>query len=183
MAANLFVLLQEAVQVPEPPTPALLDPKSGLFIWTVIVFSIVLAVLWKYAWGPITQALATREKTIEDSIERAERALAEAKQIAEDNEKARREAEADARQIVADAREAADRLRTEELDKTREQVQAMQTQAREDIEREKQSALAELRAEVADLAVKAAEKVLGSNLDASSNRKLVDDFIDDLNKN
>ncbi len=171
------------LQVVEPETPALLDPKFGLFFFTLLVFLIVAYLLRKFAWGPITEALATRETTIEDSINRAEKALAEARQISEDNEKARREAEVEAQRVMREAREAADGLRGVEVEKTREQIKQMQDAARAEIEREKEGALSELRSEVARLAIDAAEKLLSENLDAEKNRKLVKDFIDDVSSN
>jgi len=169
--------------VPEHSTPALLDPKLGLFVFTFLVFAIVAFLLGKFAWGPITTALANRERTIDESIKRAENALAEARQISADNEKARREAEAEAQRVLREAREAADALRAEEVEKTRGQIREMQEAARQEIDREKQGALDELRSEVADLAIKAAEKLLAENLDADKNRKLVETFIKDLNGN
>lgn len=165
------------------PTPALLDPKVGLFFFTLVVFVLVALLLRKYAWGPIMEALATREERIDESINRAERALAEAKQISEDNERARREAEVEAQRVTREAREAADALRSEEIEKTREQIRQMQEAARSEIEREKEGALNELRAEVANLAIQAAEKLLSENLDAEKNRKIVNDFLDDLSSN
>jgi len=167
--------------VPEHPTPALLDPKVGLFVFTLLVFLIVAFILKRYAWGPITSALENRQKTIDESIKRAEIALAEARQISEDNERARRASEADAQRVLREAREAADALRSEEVERTRDQIRGMQEAAR--VEREKQGALDELRTEVADLAIKAAEKLLQENLDAAKNRRLVEDFIRDLNGN
>ena len=169
--------------VPEHPTPALLDPKVGLFVFTLLVFLIVAFILKRYAWGPITSALENRQKTIDESIKRAEIALAEARQISEDNERARRASEADAQRVLREAREAADALRSEEVERTRDQIRGMQEAARVEIEREKQGALDELRTEVADLAIKAAEKLLQENLDAAKNRRLVEDFIRDLNGN
>ncbi|HEY5564078.1 MAG TPA: F0F1 ATP synthase subunit B [Rhodothermia bacterium] len=169
--------------VPEHPTPALLDPKVGLFVFTLLVFLIVAFILKRYAWGPITSALENRQKTIDESIKRAEIALAEARQISEDNERARREAEADAQRVLREAREAADALRSEEVERTRDQIRGMQEAARVEIEREKQGALDELRTEVAELAIKAAEKLLQENLDAPKNRRLVEAFIRDLNGN
>ncbi|MEX0748243.1 MAG: F0F1 ATP synthase subunit B, partial [Rhodothermales bacterium] len=71
----------------------------------------------------------------------------------------------------------------EEVEKTRAQIRQMKEQAEADIEREKQSALDELRSEVADLAIQAAEKILKENLDAGRQRKLVDRFIEELPKN
>lgn len=177
---TIATLLQS---VPDHPTPALLDPKVGLFVFTLLVFLIVAYILKKFAWGPITGALENRQKTIDESIKRAEIALAEARQISEDNERARRDAEADAQRVLREAREAADALRSEEVEKTRGQIREMQESARAEIEREKQGALDELRSEVADLAIKAAEKLLSENLDSDKNKKLVDSFINDLNGN
>ncbi len=167
----------------ETPTPSLLQPNVGIFAWTLLVFLIVLGLLWKFAWGPITTALEKRETTIDSSIRRAEEALAEAKTIQADNQKARREAEQEAQRVLREARESADQLRQEELDKTRDQIRRMQEQARAEIEREKQGALEELRSEVADLAIQAAEKILGENMNDSRQRKLVGDFLDRLPKN
>jgi F-type H+-transporting ATPase subunit b len=162
---------------------SLLNPNVGLVIWLSIVFLLLLLVLRRFAWGPITSALEERERTIDESIQRAEKALAEAKQIQADNEKARREAEQDAQRILREARETADRLRSEEVEKTRAQIRQMQEQAQAEIEREKQGALNELRAEVADLAIQAAGKIIRENLDGERQRRLVDNFIDELPKN
>lgn len=167
----------------ETPTPSLLQPNAGIFFWTLVVFSIVLGLLWKFAWGPITKALEQRETTIDASIRRAEDALAEARKIQADNEKARRQAEQEAQRILREARESADQLRQEEVDRTRTQIRRMQDQARAEIEREKQGALEELRAEVADLAILAAEKILGENLNDDRQRKLVGEFLDRLPQN
>ncbi len=160
-----------------------LAPNLGLIFWILIAFLLLLFVLSKYAWGPITAALTEREQTIESSLTRAEKALAEAKQLAADNQKARREAELEAQKILRDAREAAEASRAEQTEKTRAQIRQMQATAEAEIEREKQQALAELRAEVADLAIQAAEKILHETLDAPRQKKIVDDFIADLPQN
>lgn len=161
----------------------LLDPNFGLVIWLAIVFSILLVILKRYAWGPITSALEDRERNIDESIQRAEKALAEAKQLQADNQRARREAEQEAQRLLRAAREEAERLRGEEVQKTREQIQHLRDQAQAEIEREKDSALDALRAEVADLAIQAAEIILQENLDAPRQRRLVANFIDELPKN
>ncbi len=160
----------------------LLSPNVGLMFWITLTFLLVILLLrWK-AWGPITSALAARESRIEESIRSAEKALDEARLIQADNEKARREAEQTAQQILREARDSAESLRAEELDKTRDQIRRMQEQAAAEIDREKEGALNELRTEVADLAIKAAEKILKESLDADRQRKLVDSFLDDLPK-
>jgi len=161
----------------------LLSPNVGLVFWLIIVFSLLLGILKRYAWGPITSALEDRERTIDESIQRAEKALTEAKQLQADNERARREAEHEAQHLLRAAREQADHLRNEEVHKTREQIQHLRDQAQAEIEREKDSALDALRAEVADLAIQAAEIILQENLDAPRQRRLVETFIAELPKN
>lgn len=161
----------------------LLAPNLGLVFWVTLVFLLLLFVLWKFAWGPITSALEEREHTIDASIQRAEKALADARQIQADNQKARREAEQEAQRILREAREAAERLRGEEVEKTRAQIRQMQEQAQAEIEREKQAALSELRSEVTDLAIGAAEKILQENLDATRQRRLVENFMGKLPNN
>lgn len=161
----------------------LLSPNAGLIVWVGITFILLMILLRRFAWGPITTALTERESTIKDSIDQAQKALAEAKAIQADNTRARREAEAEAQKVLREAREEADRLRTEEVVKTRDQIKALQEQAQAEIEREKESALNSLRQEVANLAIDAASKILRANLDAARQQKIVDDFLGDLSKN
>ena len=162
---------------------SLLSPSLGVIFWTALAFLLLLFLLSKFAWKPITGALEEREKTIEESITRAERALAEAKRLQADNEAARREAERQAQAILRDAREEADRVRNAEVDKTRGQLQQMQAAAQADLERQRQQAVADLRQEVARLAVGAAEKLLGESLNDERQHRLVERFIDEMPQN
>ncbi|MFT5144846.1 MAG: F-type H+-transporting ATPase subunit b [Thalassolituus oleivorans] len=161
----------------------LLAPNTGLAIWILITFSILMVVLRMFAWGPITSALDERETTIQASIDQAQKALAEARQIQADNDKARREADVASQRILREARDTAEVLRTEEVEKTKSQIRQLQASAQAEIGRERDSALQSLRKEVADLALQAAERVLGSSIDDSKQRKLVTDFLNDLPRN
>ena len=169
--------------VATPLAAGLLSANAGLAFWLFIAFALLVVLLGKFAWGPITAALAERESTIEESMTRAERALAEAKQLQADNEAARRDAERQAQTILREAKEQADAQRAADIDKTKAEVERLQEAARADIEREKQQALSELRSEVASLAVGAAEKILGREVDASAQSALVNDFIAELPQN
>jgi F-type H+-transporting ATPase subunit b len=161
----------------------LLSPSLGVIFWTALAFLLLLVLLSRFAWKPITGALEEREKTIEESITRAERALAEAKRLQADNEAARRQAEQQAQAILREAREEADRVRTGEVEKTKAHLQQLQAQAQADIERQRQQAVADLRQEVARLAVAAAEKLLGESLDDERQHRLVERFIAEMPSN
>ncbi|GAB5518173.1 MAG: F0F1 ATP synthase subunit B [Rhodothermales bacterium] len=165
------------------PTPDLLAPNWGLAFWTIVVFTIVFLLLKSKAWPTITAALGEREEKIQASLDEAKRALAEAKQLQSDNAKARREAEQDAQRILREAREAAEKITAEQVNEARVKAQQVREQALADIENEKQSAIQALRAEVADLAIQAASKILDENMDAPRQRSLVDKFIDSLPSN
>jgi F-type H+-transporting ATPase subunit b len=158
----------------------LLSANVGLVIWMSVVFLVLLFLLRRYAWGPITSALAEREATIAGSLNRAEAALEESKRLQESNAQARRENEQQAQRLLREAREEAQQLREREVQHTREEISALRKQAQDDIARDKEKALQALRSEVADLAILAAGKVLQENLDASRQRVLVDRFIDEL---
>ncbi len=161
----------------------LLSPNVGLIVWIGLTFGILLILLRRFAWGPITSALTDRESSIQDSLDQAKNALAEAKAVQADNTRARREAEADSQRIMREARDAAEKLRSEEVDKTRAQLRQLQEQAQVEIEREKQNALNMLREEVAHLAVDAAGKILRDTLDAERQKKIVDEILGDLSRN
>lgn len=165
------------------PTPALLKVDPGLAIWTALTFIAVLVLLSRYAWPTISKALETREMTIQESMDRAEKALAEARQIQSDNEVARRNAEQQAQTILREAREASEQIRATEKDKLQAEIARIRQAAAADIEQQKQSAIEELRKQVTDLAIDAAGKILRENMDSDRQRKLVDQFIDELPKN
>ena len=161
----------------------LLEPNVGLIVWISITFLALLLLLRRFAWGPITSALSAREAGIKESLEQAERALSEAKEIQAENTRARRESGASAQRILREARDGAERLRSVEIDKPKDKILHMQEMARQEIEREKDSALDSLRMEVADLAITAAEKILKESLDKGRQQKIVADFLGDLSKN
>lgn len=158
----------------------LLDPHVGLIIWTIITFTLVLVILKKVVWKPLLSALDEREQSIADALASAEKARQEARAALDEHQKKLDEAETEARLIVRQSREAAEKVHQEIVDKARVEAQQTAEQARRSIEAEKLAALAELRREVADLAVMAAGSLIDANLDNEKNRQLVDDLISQI---
>ena len=156
---------------------SLLDPHLGTIIWTLITFVLVLLVLKKWAWPPILAALDEREQSIRDAIEGAAQARQEAEAVLNEHRAKLEAAEDEARQIVAEAREAGEKVRQDIVAQAREESQRTIDQARTSIESEKRVAIAQLRREMADLAVQAAGALIDANLDDEKNRGLVDDLI------
>jgi F-type H+-transporting ATPase subunit b len=161
----------------------LLSFNTGFAIWVLISMIIFIWGMGKYAVPHIVKALDDREKRIKESLESAELALAKAEKISRENDKALREAEIKAQQIRKEAIEEAELLRTERIDKSKQEAAKILEDAKSTIEKEKQRALIELRNEVAELAVKAATIIIDSELDKEKNKKIVEKYISNLSKN
>ena len=147
-----------------------------------INFILLLLILRAVAYKPILRMLDERATRIRESIERAEELKAQAarteQEFAKRIEDARRESQA----IIGQAEKIADRLREEELDKTRSQVEELRTKALSDIARERELAVTELRRQVGDLAVLAAGRAVGQSLDEKSHLRLVKDALSEAEK-
>lgn len=161
----------------------LLDVNPGLFIWIFITFALFVYMFGKFGWKPILGALDQREKSIKESLESAEKALAQAAEISKDNDVKLREAELIAQKIRKEAAEQAEAIRADRVEKAKDEAAKLLEQARVTIETEKKKALEDLRNEVADLALRSAKLIIDAELDAVKNKKLVDNFINDLSKN
>jgi F-type H+-transporting ATPase subunit b len=161
----------------------MLDINPGLILWTIVTFVLLLAVLRKFAWGPIVGALSDREQGIRKAIEDAQKAQAESQKILEENRKQLAKADEEARRILNEGRALAEQLKNDITEKANQQSRRMIEQAKQEIDRDKEAALAQLRGEVASLAVLAAGKILNETLDASRHQKLIDDILKNLPKN
>jgi F-type H+-transporting ATPase subunit b len=152
-------------------------------IWTVITFVALMAVLGKFAWKPLLEALRKREEHVRTSIERAEQAREDAERILEENRKQLANAEREAQRILSEGRALGDKLKSEIVEQANQQTRRMVDQAKQEIDRDKEAALSQLRNEVANLAIGAAEKILDETLDEQKQRKLVDTYLKGLPKN
>lgn len=161
----------------------MLEPNPGLIIWTIVTFVLLLIVLRKFAWKPLLTALHDRESSIRGTLDHAENAKAEAERILEENRRQLAKAGEEAQKVLAESRALGDRLRNEIVEQANQASRRMVEQARLEIERDKESAIAQLRGEVATLALQAAGKILNETLDEKRHRTLIDDSLSKLPKN
>lgn len=155
----------------------MLEINPGLVFWTIVTFIATVVVLKKMAWKPLLHALTSREEQIRTALLDAEGAHAEAKKLLEENKRQLAHAEAHAQQAMRDGRQMGEMLKAEIVEKANASARSLIDQAKEEIRREKDAALTELRGEVADLAVTAAGKIIDANLDVNKHRQLVDSVI------
>ena len=158
------------------------DINPGLILWTIITFVAVLVILRYSAWKTLLGALTAREERIRSSLDRAEEAQREAQRILEENRKQLAAAEEQSQRVIKQGRDMGERLKAEIVEKANASARHIVDQAKDEISREKDKALTQLREEVADLAVAAAGKIIEANLDAARQRHLVDSAIRELTK-
>jgi len=178
--AALPAAAQEAAH--EAPKRGLLDPHAGLMFWTLLIFVALWLLLRKYAFPAIFAAVEAREKALEDAIAAAKRDREEAAKLLEEHRRQIDAARADAQRLIAEGAKAGEKIRADMIEQARHQQQEILDRARQEIGAERDRAIAELRREAVDLAIKGASKVIERNLDDETNRKIVEQFLGDLQK-
>jgi F-type H+-transporting ATPase subunit b len=142
----------------------LVKPAIGLLFWMLITFGLLFFILKKFAWKPILAMLAEREKTIENSLNEAQRARTEMANLVSKNEALLNQAKEERNQILHEAKEAAEKLKADILNKAQKEVeQKIQTAFRE-IEVQKKAAIVEVKNSVGQMALDIAGKVIRKEL-------------------
>lgn len=158
-------------------TRTFMKPDTGLMVWTLAIFILLMFVLSRYAFGPITAAVRAREKALEDAIEGAKRDRDAAAKLLQEHQAAIDAARGEAQKIIADGRAVGEKMRTDMIEQTRKEQQDMLERARREIVSEKDKAIMQLRREAVDLALAGASKVIEQNLESQKNRQLVESYL------
>ncbi len=141
----------------------------------LINFAIVLFVLWRFAYKPVFEMLETRRKTIAESMDNAEKIKTELTETQAERDKVLAEANQKAQEMIADAKEAAKQVGEAEGQKAVKQAEEIIRKAREATEADRDSMMAELKAEIGRLVVDTTAKVSGKVLTAKDHQRLIDE--------
>lgn len=162
----------------------LVTPGIGLIFWTTMIFGILLLVLRKAAWKPISNAIDKRSQSIDDALKAAEKAREEMKNLKADNERILAEARTERDKMLIEARDMKEKIIGEAKAEANIEVQALMSRAKVEVENIKAAAIENIRNQVIDLSLAVAEKVLKAELkDYKRQEKLVEDLIKDANLN
>ena len=145
----------------------------------LVSFLILFFILSKVLYGPISRALDDRSNRIRESLEAADQARQDAASSAERVEQEIVAARTQGQQLIAEARDAAGRLRVSEEARVRTDLESLRERAAQDVRRERDAAIEEIRAEFANLAVDAAERVIGRSLDAQAHREIIEGVLEE----
>ena len=143
----------------------------------VINFLLLLYLLNRFLFKPVLARIDERSQKIGKGLEDAEVAARDRELARAEREAAVSEARKEAATVIANANKIATETRDEILAKAREDAERVTERAREEINAEKDKAMAELRAHVADLALDAAAKLVRSDMNATTQRRLVEEFL------
>ena len=158
----------------------LITPNVGLMIWTAVVFLISLYILRRAVFPRIATALDSRATAISNEIDQAADVRKEAEKVLDEYRERLKEARAQSEEIVQRARQSAEAHEKEGKDRGKELITEAQHRAEREIEVATRRALDDLRREVADLTVMAAEKVTRKTLGEADQRRLVEEALGEL---
>ncbi len=151
--------------------------KLGLNLPSLLVFlinfSLLLAILYLFAYKPILKLLDQRAERIKESLEAAEKARQEAAASEARTQEQLAEARREGQRLLDQARAQAEKYREDEMVKARKEAETFVERARQDIQRERDDAVEEVKANFARLTIQAAERVIGKSLDERAHRDLI----------
>jgi F-type H+-transporting ATPase subunit b len=157
------------------------EPLFQINLFQVIIasanFLVFIALIWTFAFKPISKMLADRKTRIEEGLKDAEQARRDRESAEAERVAALQEARREANEILTRAQKVAQESREADIAATKAELERMREHAAADIEAEKQRAIGELRTEVADLALRAASRVVGETMTSEREKRLVEQFL------
>ena len=162
----------------EAPNPLL--PETNEIIWGAIGFLVVFFFIAKFGMPQMRQAMNNRTEKIRSDIQAAEDQRSEADSVLAEYRAQLQDAKSEAGRIIEEARQAADQIKRDQEARLQSELAELRTRAIADIDGAKAQAMNDLRGEVAQLAIGAAETVVQRNLDATTQTQLVEDYINQV---
>ena len=163
--------------------PNIMEVRSPLAIYTVIVFVLLLLILTRFAWRPLIKALHEREAHLQQVLTDSERARNEAETIAANHRKQLAGAADEVRALIEQARKDAQVSADAIVKKAQDAAEIERNRAQAEISGAKDQALMEIWSKTADMAVAVAGRVLDKELGESDHRRLVEAAMNELPSN
>jgi len=158
-----------------------LNTEWGLMVWTLITFGLAVFILWKFAFGPLQKIIDQRRAGIQESMDVAEETRAEAHRLLEEYKATLAKVRTEAEEILERSRTTGDHAKAEIMAEAKTQSERVLAQAHEQIERDTQAAVRELKGQIAELTALATEKVVTGSLNAADQQRLIDEALAELN--
>lgn len=155
----------------------MLDINIWNFIWSAVNIIILFILLKIFLFKPINKIMDERTRSIQEDIDSAKKSREEAEALKQGYAEDINEAKAEAQKIIMKAHEDAEAEKAVILQKSQEEADQLVSDANKAIESKRKRVLAQAQTQIADLAIEAASKIIGENVDDEKNRRLVDEFL------
>lgn len=155
----------------------LLQLKPGMLIWSLVTFFLLLIVLRRIAWGPLLNAVEARENRIAESLEKAESAQQNAEKLLAEQQEKLAAAQEEMQQLVKEGKQVAEKMKNDIVEQARDEAQKIKERAKADIDRERETMIASLKTEVAEIVFDATSKLIGVVVDKNKHQNIIDDSI------
>lgn len=172
----LLAVAEEGGDAHAGPANPILPDKNELF-WGSLSFLVLVLLMWKLAYPAVAKAMEARTNRIRKDLDDADRLKNEAQTILDQYTAQLQDAKSEANRIIEEARQTADQLRRDLMARAESEVAELRQRNADDINAAKDRTLADLRSQVAEIAIAAAERVVERNLDRDTNTALVESFI------
>ena len=161
--------------------PSILTPDLGLLFWMLLAFLVVFFVVAKFGFSAIIGMVESRKQYIDESLKKAHEASERLANIQKEGESMLQEARQKQAQILKEAADTRDAIVAQAQEKAREEGNRLIAEAKGEIESQKQAAISEIRAQVAELSVKVAEKILRKELASDAQQmETIDRLLDEV---
>jgi len=144
-----------------------------LFIAQLVNFGVIVLILWKWVFNPVIGALQNRQQKIEKSLVDAEKVRKQVEELTKSRQEHERAAKIEYEQIVARATDAANAQKQEILNAAKQRAEKIMKETEARIAHAEARMILEVREELADLAIAAAEKLIAVRLNQSADKELV----------
>ena len=156
-------------------------PSTGLLFWMTIVFLIVLCIIGKWGFPVISNMVKERKAFIDNSLRKAHEANEKLANIQKEGESILQEAREKQAAILKEAADTREAIVAKAQEKAKEESSRIVSDAKAEITNEKQQAIREIRAQVAELSVKIAERIVREKLsDDDKQMELIDKLLDEV---
>jgi F-type H+-transporting ATPase subunit b len=158
----------------------LISVVPGLMVWTIIAFGLTFLVLRRFAFGPIQKLIDERRDRIREALDEADKARHEARELRELTKQEREEAKAERERILDDSRRQGQAQFEQARAQADDDLKRRLEENKREIEAENRRMAEQIRRDVVELTLLAAEKVTGKSLDADDQRRLIDETIEEV---
>nr|WP_263315075.1 F0F1 ATP synthase subunit B [Mammaliicoccus sp. Marseille-Q6498] len=149
----------------------------GTILFTLATFLILLALLKKYAWGPLKSIMDERENSINKDIDDAHEAKVNAKKLEEENKNLLKKTQEEVQTILDDAKHQAKVQQEQIISEANSKANGLIQSAQAEIQQEKQKAIADINNRVSELSVLIASKVINKEISEQDQKDLVEKYI------